>query len=148
MEIDGNTSIPFQGGHFPHTEDALGQDSLLFCPNANRPTYALKPSHPQSHTHVLRIVHPQQRWVPVPAGPTIPRRDRDEDLRTHSQLMLIFFKPWYTVNDLLVSHSSWELAFQEWCTTTASPDSLRRIRNMQLLHECRDSRDDHNAQRR
>ncbi|KAF6740943.1 hypothetical protein DFP72DRAFT_863845 [Ephemerocybe angulata] len=127
--------------------DPNERDSILFSQTASRPVFPLQSGHPQSHTHVLQIVHPLQRWVPVPVGPTIPRRDRESDLTDHSRLMLIFFKPWYTQLDLLTTHTSWLDAFTEW-TSTARPEDLRRIRNMQLLHECRDSRDDHNAQRR
>ncbi|KAJ7843876.1 hypothetical protein B0H14DRAFT_2251405, partial [Mycena olivaceomarginata] len=75
--------------------------------------------------------------VPVPIGPAMPRRDLKQK---HGRLMLILFKPWRHASDLRLSGQSWQeayLAFREVC----SPFVLEAIDNIQILHECKDSRD-------
>ncbi|KAJ7205795.1 hypothetical protein GGX14DRAFT_337195, partial [Mycena pura] len=74
-------------------------------------------------------------------GPGIPRRDKKEPRENDCRLMLIFFKPWRHAQDLKRDHSSWEDAFNAFVGTCSK--SVRfKIENMQILHECRDSRDD------
>ncbi|KAJ7207625.1 hypothetical protein GGX14DRAFT_311269, partial [Mycena pura] len=74
-------------------------------------------------------------------GPGIPRRDRPDMLARYSRLMLIFFKPWRCAKDLRKVGESWEDAFKSF-QLTCSPAVRYRMDNMQILHECRDSRDD------
>ncbi|KAJ7818392.1 hypothetical protein B0H14DRAFT_2174353, partial [Mycena olivaceomarginata] len=70
-------------------------------------------------------------------GPGIPRRDKKELREKYCRLMLIFFKPWRHEKE----HSSWEDAFD--CFIKTSSESVQfKMENMQILHECRDSRDD------
>ncbi|KAF6753110.1 hypothetical protein DFP72DRAFT_849477 [Ephemerocybe angulata] len=143
-EVDANSmdvDPTHQNQHYNSDSSILADCSL------QRPTYTLKETHPQHTTHALRILHPTNRKVPVPAGPSIPRRDKDSDREPHGRLMLIFFKPWMCKNDLKHPTESWLEAFQSWANT-APAEHLQRVKNMQILHECRDSRDDHNAQRR
>ncbi|TDL19358.1 hypothetical protein BD410DRAFT_694019, partial [Rickenella mellea] len=74
-------------------------------------------------------------------GPGIPRRDKEEVRERYARLMLILFKPWRTASDLKESSRSWSDEFEEYKESMS--DAHRRvIENMQLLHECRDSRDD------
>ncbi|KAJ4473214.1 hypothetical protein C8R41DRAFT_711055, partial [Lentinula lateritia] len=74
-------------------------------------------------------------------GPAIPRRDRKEVWPRYCRLMLMFFKPWRTGTDLRNEGQGWEEAFEMFLVSC-----LVRIKevmeNMQILHECRDSRDD------
>ncbi|KAJ7112149.1 hypothetical protein C8R44DRAFT_585330, partial [Mycena epipterygia] len=85
--------------------------------------------------------------VPVPIGPAIPRRDKPEMYARYCRLMLIFFKPWRHANDLRIQGQSWEEAFNAF-KANCLPSVLSKMDNMQILHECRDSRDDHFAERR
>ncbi|KAI9067030.1 hypothetical protein FKP32DRAFT_1532147, partial [Trametes sanguinea] len=74
-------------------------------------------------------------------GPPIPRRDRTIDKERHARLMLILFKPWREPRDLITTGSSWEEAFQQ--TVDDLDERFHQImNNFQLLHECKDSRDD------
>ncbi|KZV98825.1 hypothetical protein EXIGLDRAFT_587538, partial [Exidia glandulosa HHB12029] len=85
----------------------------------------------------LRELH-----VPVPIGPAIPRRDVVEHFPRYCRLMLTLFKPWRTAGDLRSSGQSWEHAFRDF-QNTCRPEHLKIMDNMQVLHECKDSRDDH-----
>ncbi|KAJ7823154.1 hypothetical protein B0H14DRAFT_2168500, partial [Mycena olivaceomarginata] len=74
-------------------------------------------------------------------GPGIPRRDKAHLRAKYCRLMLIFFKPWRHAKDLKGPHVSWEDAFNEFNENCS--ESVRfKMNNMQILHECRDSRDD------
>ncbi|KZV60815.1 hypothetical protein PENSPDRAFT_540686, partial [Peniophora sp. CONT] len=74
-------------------------------------------------------------------GPSVPRRDRDEARPQYCRLMLILFKPWRHASDLRDPGQSWEDAFAQFLISC--PSHLTRVmNNMQLLHECKDSRDD------
>ncbi|KAJ6552633.1 hypothetical protein DFH09DRAFT_830256, partial [Mycena vulgaris] len=74
-------------------------------------------------------------------GPGIPRRDRPAIYARYCRLMLIFFKPWRHAKDLWSPGQSWEEAFTAFAIDY--PHSVRfKMDNMQILHECRDSRDD------
>ncbi|THU91932.1 hypothetical protein K435DRAFT_673072, partial [Dendrothele bispora CBS 962.96] len=91
---------------------------------------------------MLQVIHPKRRFVPLVLGPGIPRRDRETSVARHARLMLILFKPWVTVSDLKSDEQSWEEAYQDFLESSCSPRIRQIIDNMQLLHECRDSRDD------
>jgi len=56
--------------------------------------------------------------------------------------MLICFKPWQSVADLKQKNKSWVEAFEIF-HRTSSPTITHILDNMQILHECKDSRDDH-----
>ncbi|KAJ7845326.1 hypothetical protein B0H13DRAFT_1449848, partial [Mycena leptocephala] len=74
-------------------------------------------------------------------GSGIPRRDKPELRARYCRLMLIFFKPWRQASDLRGEFQSWEAAFEAF-VQTCTRDVLYRMENMQILHECWDSRDD------
>ncbi|KAF9053995.1 hypothetical protein BDP27DRAFT_1242482, partial [Rhodocollybia butyracea] len=107
-----------------------------------RPAFNLDNEHPEAHTHVLKLERPSSRKVPVLIGPAVPRQDRPAVWTRYCRLMLILFKPWKNLADLLMPHSTWSSAFEQF---QASCDEriLGYMRNMQILHECRDSRDNH-----
>ncbi|KAJ7765891.1 hypothetical protein DFH07DRAFT_737424, partial [Mycena maculata] len=107
-----------------------------------RPRIPLLNGHDQEKTHILRVRSPDDALVPVPIGPGIPRRDKPEVYARYCRLMLmIFFKPWRRATDLRTRGQSWEDAFTLF-TLTCSPEIKCKMDNMQILHECRDSRDD------
>ncbi|KAJ7157827.1 hypothetical protein C8R46DRAFT_816163, partial [Mycena filopes] len=86
--------------------------------------------------------------IPVPIGPAMPRRDRDDFTKhKHARLMLILFKPWRHTSDLVTEDQTWLQAYQQFLGV-CSADVLAVIDNMQLLHECKDSRDAHYKKRR
>ncbi|KAJ7825223.1 hypothetical protein B0H14DRAFT_2369059, partial [Mycena olivaceomarginata] len=122
-------------------------DSPLADEGRKRPRVTLRNGHEQSKTHILRIRGPNDNFIPVPIGQGIPRRDKNDVRERYCRLMLIFFKPWRHAIDLRGKHSSWESAFTEF-VETCDPAVISKMENMQILHECRDSRDDHFAERR
>lgn len=105
------------------------------------------PRHSEAQTHRLRMKGSDSWVIPVPSGPSLPRRDQPAVYDRYCRSMLILFKAWRSPNDLKVVEQSWSSAFEDFMTDC--PDRINKIiNNMQLLHECRDSRDDHFAQRR
>jgi len=80
--------------------------------------------------------------VPVPIGPGIPRRDSPEVYARYCRLMLILFKAWRQPSDLRTAGESWEGTYNDFEQTIERRHG-QIINNMQILHECRDSRDDH-----
>ncbi|KAJ7094150.1 hypothetical protein C8R44DRAFT_645687, partial [Mycena epipterygia] len=89
---------------------------------------------------MLKVNPYKKRKVPVPIGPAIPRRDRPSSVEKHARLMLILFKPWRHAEDLRHQNQSWSEAHTQF-VSTCSEDILECIDNMQILHECKDSRD-------
>ncbi|KAG1752314.1 uncharacterized protein EDB91DRAFT_1045077, partial [Suillus paluster] len=59
-------------------------------------------------------------------------------------LMLILFSPWSAPKDLMNTYSSWSDAFEHFMRE-CPPKFQYIMKNMQILHECQDSRDDHYA---
>ncbi|KAJ7148125.1 hypothetical protein C8R43DRAFT_889264, partial [Mycena crocata] len=104
-------------------------------------------NHLESDTHVCQVKTYLKRCIPVPIGPAIPRRDTIGSVAKHARLMLILFKPWRHAADLRHENQTWVDAFQQF-TAHCSEEILERVDNMQILHECKDSRDDHFKNRR
>ncbi|KAJ3858404.1 hypothetical protein EV359DRAFT_6393, partial [Lentinula novae-zelandiae] len=73
-------------------------------------------------------------------GPAIPRRDRKSDWPRYCRLMLMFFKPWREAADLQEHYVCWADAFTNF-SENCSDKVKKMMDNMQILHECRDSRD-------
>ena len=84
----------------------------------------------------------EQYVVPVPIGPALPRRDVVESRARYCRLILILFKPWRTVHDLRNDAVPWDSVFASF-SAQMEATHLKVIDNMQVLHECRDSRNDH-----
>ncbi|KAK0229869.1 hypothetical protein EDD85DRAFT_751548, partial [Armillaria nabsnona] len=74
-------------------------------------------------------------------GASIPRRDRPNIYTRYCCLMLLLFKPWSHANDLRADGQSWVDTFDVF-QKSCSAQILKTMNNMQILHECRDSRDD------
>jgi hypothetical protein len=76
----------------------------------------------------------------------MPRRDQEFVYPKYCHLMLILFKPWRSVSDLKQKEQSWTDSFEKFrCTCDEKIISI--LNNMQILHECKDSLDDHFANR-
>ncbi|KAJ7023289.1 hypothetical protein C8F04DRAFT_892382, partial [Mycena alexandri] len=73
-------------------------------------------------------------------GPALPKRSDLAFVEKHARLMLIFFKPWRHAADLRQPGQKWREAYHEFLLV-CDADDLERIENMQLIHECKDSRD-------
>ncbi|KAG1779166.1 hypothetical protein EV702DRAFT_966578, partial [Suillus placidus] len=74
-------------------------------------------------------------------GPRMPHRDQEPTYPKYCRLMLILFKLWRSVSDLKQGTQSWTEAFDMFLHT-CSPTVASILNNMQILHECKDSRDD------
>ncbi|KAF8225143.1 hypothetical protein L208DRAFT_1307634, partial [Tricholoma matsutake] len=85
--------------------------------------------------------------VVVPIGPGIPRRDRNECFESYCRLMLMLFKPWQTAMDLREGYCKWSNTFTAFMETLPHNHCIQNIINhMQILHECKDSHDEHFTQ--
>ncbi|KAK0469456.1 uncharacterized protein EV420DRAFT_1258580, partial [Desarmillaria tabescens] len=102
--------------------------------------------HKELQTHTQVLLPESKKLVPIPWGGSLPRRDRSSMYQRYCRLMLIFFKPWKHGKDLRVSGLSWSEVFSLFCEE--HPWWNDQMDNMQMLHECRDSRNDHFEERR
>ncbi|KAH8795882.1 hypothetical protein DL96DRAFT_1480503, partial [Flagelloscypha sp. PMI_526] len=67
----------------------------------------------------------------------------------YCRMMLVLFRPWRTAHDLKHSDETWPAAFHRFLESPLCTDQMKCVmKNMQLLHECKNSHDDHFAQRR
>ncbi|KAJ7018240.1 hypothetical protein C8F04DRAFT_893349, partial [Mycena alexandri] len=131
-------------------EDATLEDQDTLCTKDNildfegrcRPRVRFQNSHLEDSTHVIKVNSFLRRKVPVPIGPALPKRQDPAFIEKHSRLMLILFKPWRHASDLRAEGQSWSDAYADFIPSIPA-DALERIENMQLLHECKDSRDAH-----
>ncbi|RXW17049.1 hypothetical protein EST38_g8796 [Candolleomyces aberdarensis] len=118
--------------------------SFLDTQTADRPVCRFLPTHDEHRSSYLSVVPPALAFIPVTVGPAIPRRDRPESYERYCRLMLILFKPWRVPQDLRVSAETWALEFEQFKASSAfTPTVAAILENMQVFHECRDSRDDH-----
>ncbi|KAJ7176042.1 hypothetical protein C8R43DRAFT_825114, partial [Mycena crocata] len=96
--------------------------------------------HLEEDTHWIRVSGPNARKIPVPIGPALPRRDRELNREKHARIMLILFKPWRHADDLRLANQTWSQAYEQFLLTCREYVTSC-IDNMQILHECKDSRD-------
>jgi hypothetical protein len=121
----------------------MNLDNILMLPNKTRPTYRFKTPHKECYTHTLKILHPTSRRIPVLIG-SVPRQYQPETYARYCHLMLILFRPWQTAFDLRRPQESWETVFDDFKSSTLCSDEFKQtMNNMQLLHECKDSHNDH-----
>lgn len=113
-----------------------------------RPCVELLEGHPESKTHVLTVREAINARIPVPIGQSLPRRDRPETWDRYCRLMLVLFKPWRNASDLRSNtEQTWPEVFENFVLSI--PAYIKDVMdNMQILHECRDCRDDHFSGRR
>ncbi|KAK0460497.1 uncharacterized protein EV420DRAFT_1216961, partial [Desarmillaria tabescens] len=74
-------------------------------------------------------------------GANIPHRDHPEVYAQYCRLVLLLFKPWSHASDLHANGQSWIDAF-EWFQVKCPSSIVKMMNNMQILHECHNSRDD------
>ncbi|CAF1289252.1 unnamed protein product [Adineta steineri] len=102
--------------------------------------HTFESTHPQSSSHIL--IKRNTPVVPVLLGPQIPRREREDTHERYCRALLTLFVPWRSINDLCKLTETWSEAF-EARKHLISDDALRIIENIQLLHECKNDRDQH-----
>ena len=102
--------------------------------------YLFQKEHPQA-TMYLMMEHSEPQ-IPVLFGPQIPRKDREDTRERYCRALLTLFVPWRTVHDLSDINQTWEEAFTSRQSRIAS-HSWKIIENIQLLHECKNDRDEH-----
>lgn len=110
-----------------------------------RPAFTRVPfsseAHPRFKTHLSRLR--SVSFIPVMLGPSLPRRDRNEE--EWCRAMLILFKPWRSLGDLKSMDQSWSDAYNLY----QFPERLQRImKNVHVELECKDARDKHVSDRR
>ena len=130
-------------------DNYFGTENLPNLSEADRkrPTCSFKPEHVQSKTHFLRLRRFSHSFVNVLIGPSVPRRDVESVYDRYCRVMLLLFKPWGKGTRLRGDDESWASAFDKFLV--GCPSHYKIIMdNMQLLHECKDSRDDHYLNRR
>lgn len=99
--------------------------------------------HPKSDTHQIRIR--KTFVVPVLIGPSLPRPDRgDQEYEEWCRLMLVLFKPWRTVADLISINQPWVDSFS---SCQFKEEHMYIMKNMNVENECKDARDSHRATR-
>ncbi len=92
--------------------------------------------HPQHNTHLLRLK--DYAVTPVLIGPAIHRPDRgDDEYELYCRLMLILFKPWKSISDLIESHTSFKSAFQSY---SFLPAHKKIMKNFATEMQCKDAR--------
>lgn len=103
-------------------------------------------NHPLRSSHGIFVKHPSAAYVLNFVGKALPRPDKG-DHDEYCATMLAFFAPggWRTGRDLRV------LA-ENWCTvydaTVFDSAHIQVMKNMNVLYECQDARDDYAAERR
>ncbi|KAL1937535.1 hypothetical protein VTO73DRAFT_13121 [Trametes versicolor] len=111
---------------------------------------------PRARAHQFATGHPQHSTHGVYAratpyvlnfvGGALPRPDRG-DRDEYCTTMLTLFHPggWRTGNDLRATGETWSAAFER---VVFKAEDVRIMKNMNILYECLDARDDFSAQRR
>jgi hypothetical protein len=139
------TSNPEPSDEGCTTEDnGISDPSVLLSTKHIHPKSDFLETHDDFLSHYQMVRLPNNKFINVPTGPSIPRRDKDYSTSRHAQLMLIFFKPWRSACDLKQAGHSWVQSFNHFLSSEMCDAHIRDIiGNMQILHECKDSRDDH-----
>ncbi|KAF4617233.1 hypothetical protein D9613_005788 [Agrocybe pediades] len=113
--------------------------------NSNEPSqkykqYNFDGDHSESNSHLQVQLPNIDSFIPVPIGPALPRRDRNDQYERYCRLMLILFLPWKYPEDLKTSDESWREAFERRQIEFAERHT-RIMTNIYLMHECKDHRD-------
>ncbi|KAI0355691.1 hypothetical protein OH77DRAFT_1402844, partial [Trametes cingulata] len=99
--------------------------------------------HPQRDSHGVFLRSAEDKYVLNFVGRGLPRADKG-DRETYCHTMLVFFGPtgWRVGKDLLGKAPNWSDSFQ---STQFCEEHLHVMKNMNVLYECRDARDDYSA---
>ncbi|KAI0367202.1 hypothetical protein BV20DRAFT_909753, partial [Pilatotrama ljubarskyi] len=121
------------------SEGPRAQRSAEGVPSAHR----FLRGHPHRDTHGVFVRSPKDGYILNFVGRGLPRADKG-DRETYCQTMLVFFCPsgWRTGQDLLGRSHTWSESFE---LAAFGEEHLRVMKNMGVLYECRDARDDYSA---
>lgn len=100
--------------------------------------------HPQVLTHIL--IQRATNVIPVLIGPQIPRQNCELTQERYCRCILTLFKPWRTFLDLCDLEENWFPAFRKHEGYFHESDCMEMIGNIELLHECKEHRNEHLAQ--
>jgi len=118
---------------------------------SGRPKFAFSEDHPDYETHIQQLCPPDKALVPVAIGIAFPRHDQEQELSHYHRVMLTLFKPWFYPLDLIDNVTSSNIADALANSFSAMlaehPKVGQKLDNMQSLHKCKDSRDDHFQER-
>ncbi len=109
-------------------------------------TFNLLPGHPLRATHAVRTLPSKMHYVLNFSGGVLPRKDRgDKELYSATMLTLFCPRGWRVGGDLLGACKSWNEAFE---AENFKSDHVQVMRNMNVLYECLDARDDYSSRRK
>lgn len=107
------------------------------------PRFSLHPHHPLANTHVLKL---RTYKTPVLIGPRIKNINKTDTIERNSRAILTLFCPWRRIEDLCDVYITWEESVNERIQNFPE-DLLKKIENIQLLHDCKLVRDKQLKQR-
>ena len=127
--------------------DTTSINKFLNVSTRKQSIFHFKDTHLEFQSHMLSVCNRLSRFIPVPIGPSLPRNDREKMYPRYCRLMLILFKPWVHASDLRDKGQTWPDAFLQY--NKICPDRFKSVmKNIQILHECCDSRYDHFSNRK
>lgn len=95
-------------------------------------------NHPQFDTHTLKTR--RKKVIPVLLGEKITNPDKStEDMEVWARYILVLFKPWRNLYDILESDNTFTNAYNTY-KPHISLFHMHIIHNMNVLSECRDAR--------
>lgn len=102
--------------------------------------------HPYRSTHGAFKRRAKADYIPNFIGAHLPRQDRG-DFEEYCKVMLVLFKPggWRHGFDLKATEEQWSHAFHR---TSFQSRHMQIMKNMHVLYECYDARDDYATERR
>lgn len=104
--------------------------------------FPFQPAHPEYGRRRAKLLPLQASVVPVPIGPALPRFDREDERERYCRLMILLFRPWRVPSDLRTnSEDSWESTYTV-ARETFQPRHSALQQNIDVLNQCRDSRED------
>lgn len=109
-----------------------------------QPRFQFLQRHPQALSHI--IIERTTEIIPVLLGPQIPRRGRESTRARYCRAILTLFNPWRCVANLCFHNENWESAFVRHEEFLNQPCIKDIIDNIELLHECKEQRNDHLTQ--
>lgn len=115
--------------------------------NRGRPAqhrYIFDENHPQKSTHIL--IERVAEVIPDLIGPQIPRRDREETRERYCRAIVTLFVPWRSFIDLCSPDESWTEAWTKHQAYISGSECEDIIENIELLHECKEHRNEHLTQ--
>lgn len=136
---------------YSDSEDDIDRDEPAngnFKPETKvRPrAYRFISSHPFRKTHGVYLRPERSAYVLNFVGGAPPRPDRgDREMYCSTMLALFRTGGWRTGVDLRGDHEPWNAAFE---SARFHPAHVQVMKNMNLLYECLDARDDFSANRR